>query len=99
MELYRISRRAIWHGLILSSFSQSLYPNLNKATKITIKIIKLCITNLHELWLIGFNIVYLKMADSLEIEERVELIRNLKEIVNNEQREYLLPQYQSLSIA
>ena len=48
-DLIRLGKRAIWHGLISSSFSSLIHSDLAQAIKITSKIIKACITNLHEL--------------------------------------------------
>ena len=44
------------------------------------------------------NIMHVKMADGLEIEERVDLINELKRILTNKCNDYLLPQYQSILV-
>ena len=44
------------------------------------------------------NIMHLKMADRLEIEERVDLINELKGILTNRYNDCLPPQYQSILV-
>ena len=61
------------------------------------KIIYQCITLLHELWLQRCHIIHIKLADGVEIEEKVELINKLKQIRTNKDLPLSLQKYQDFS--
>jgi len=62
------------------------------------KLITLIVINMHETWIAQCHMIHKKFADSLEIEERVDLLHDLKQILSMIPRCNLLQQYTTLDI-
>ena len=53
------------------------------------KIIKTYLINLHKLWITWCKLIYTKLANRLEIEERVNLMNKVKSILKLDRTEVL----------
>ena len=42
------------------------------------KLIISIVTNLYEIWIARYQVIHMKFADGLEVEERVDLMNDLK---------------------
>ena len=95
--LNEVDRRSLWHGVLPKSirpfFCEDQLQAINCLSKLTTPII----TKLYKLWIARCQIVHKRFADGLEIEERIDLMREVLDLINNGQHHNYPPQFRNLT--
>ena len=78
--LQQLNQRSLWYSITLLSLSFLVHLDQLIVINLIEKLISSIIKNLYTLYITRFHIVYKQLTDRLEIEERVDLINNLRMI-------------------